>query len=183
MSKPNPEKTGAKPTQELPKGIQDSELYGLPGHLVRRCHQIATGLFHEELAEYGLTPAQFAVLRRLYELGSVDQITLSGYAAINHVTMGEVTRRLEGRGLLARRVNPEDRRARLLSLTDLGRELTERAMPAVYRVQERLLSPLRAAERKTLTALLQRIADENNELSRAPLKLRPRRPDRNSPED
>lgn len=174
MSRPDRRRNTDQPGRELPEGIRDSVLYGMPGHLIRRCHQIATGLFHEELAEHGLTPVQFAVMRRLYELGSVDQVTLSGYAAINHVTMGEVTRRLEGRGLLVRWVNPEDRRARLLSLTETGRALTERAMPAVRRVQERLLAPLAADERDTLTRLLQRIADENNELSRAPLKLRPR---------
>jgi DNA-binding MarR family transcriptional regulator len=159
------------PQQELE---QAPILDGLPGYLIRRCHQISLGLFHDELKEFNLTPVQFATLRTLYDLGSMDQVTLAGHAALDFVTMGEVARRLEGRGMLIRQVNPRDRRARLLQLTPIGVETVEAMMPGIAHMQERLLAPLSAAEKETLMTLLRRVAKENNALSRAPKKVRPR---------
>lgn len=151
----------------------DAHLHGLPGHLIRRCHQIAVALFLEECAGQDVTPIQYAVLSLLREYGSMDQITLAGYAALNRSTTGEVVARLEARGLLDRGDNPEDRRVRLLHLTTKGARLLDRLEVPVQRVQERILAPLSAAERTRFIDCLDRIATANNEFSRAPLRSRP----------
>ena len=36
-----------------------SDLYGMPGHLFRRVHQISSAIFAEECGAYGLTSVQF----------------------------------------------------------------------------------------------------------------------------
>jgi hypothetical protein len=43
-------------------------------------------------------------------------------------------------------------------------------MPSVDRAQARMLQPLKAADRKTLLALLEQLVDLNNEASRVPLR-------------
>jgi hypothetical protein len=43
-------------------------------------------------------------------------------------------------------------------------------MPAVDRVQARILQPLKPADRKTLLTLLEQLVDLNNEASRVPLR-------------
>ncbi len=55
--------------------------------------------------------------------------------------------RLEARGLLIRGFSAEDRRVRLLNLTQEGVDLIAQVTPAVVRAQSRILDPLSAAER------------------------------------
>lgn len=152
--------------------MADNNLYAMPAHLIRRCHQIAQGLFHEECEKHDLTPIQYGVLLLLREHAGVDQITLAGLAALNRSTAGDVMKRMEAAGLLERRESPEDRRVWLVHLTPAGDKLLGQVEDLVQRVQERLLAPLGAEERAVFLSCLTRIADENNELSRAPLRGR-----------
>ena len=145
-------------------------LYRLPGHLIRRCHQISVALFFEECAAFDITPQQYAVLSALAGNDGVDQITLAGLAAFNRTTAGEIVERMELAGLLARRNSSLDRRMKNIFITESGRKLLADANAAVDRVQERLLTPLDPGERARFIEYLARIASENNELSRAPLR-------------
>ncbi|MEX2365522.1 MAG: MarR family transcriptional regulator [Pseudohongiellaceae bacterium] len=142
------------------------------GYLIRRCHQITVALYLRELEEFDLTPAQFSMLRTVYALGALDQVALAGRLALDMATVGDVARRLDRRGLVTRKTNPNDRRARLVQITPVGEDIIEKMTPAVSRVQEEVLAPLTPEEGQTLISLLQRIANENNELSRAPQRRR-----------
>ncbi len=145
-------------------------LYQLPGHLIRRCHQISVALFFEECVAFDITPQQYAVLRVLVANDGVDQITLAGLAAFNRTTAGEIIERMESAGLVARRNSELDRRMKNIFITESGRRLLTDANAAVGRVQERLLTPLDRDERARFIEYLARIASENNERSRAPLR-------------
>jgi len=142
----------------------------MPGHLIRRCHQISVALFHQECAEYGITPQQYAILWVLSSHDGVDQITAAGLAALNRTTAGELVARLEDAGLLTRQDGSDDRRVKNLFITKAGMKLIRDVDTAVRRVQERLLEPLDKTERRQFIACLARIASVNNELSRAPLR-------------
>lgn len=150
----------------------ENNLYEMPAHLIRRCHQICQGLFHEEFEKHGITPIQYAVLKLLSKHSGVEQITLAGLAALNRSTAGDVLKRMETAGLLERRESPEDRRVWLVHLTSAGEIVLNKVEAAVVRVQDRLLAPLNDGEREQFLGFLTRIADENNELSRAPLRAR-----------
>jgi DNA-binding MarR family transcriptional regulator len=160
--------------------VKPGALYDMPGHLIRRCHQIAVALFFEECGAFEITPQQYAVLSVLADNDGVDQITLAGLAALNRTTAGEIVDRMVSAGLLERHDNPRDRRAKNIFLTQSSRTLLSEAREAVARVQQRLLQPLSPAERETLIRLLGRIASENNELSRAPLRVVPSRQRKNT---
>lgn len=149
------------------------DYYRLPGHLIRRLHQISVSLFAAEMAEAGLdlTPLQFAALAALSRSPGVDQVTLAGLLAYDRVTMSGVIDRLQKRGYVRREVSPRDRRARVLNLTDAGREVLAVVGPAVLRVQEDTLDGLDAGEREVLVELLARAVDAGNERTRAPLRL------------
>jgi DNA-binding MarR family transcriptional regulator len=150
--------------------IKPGALYGMPGHLIRRCHQIAVALFFEECGAFEITPQQYALLSVLADNDGVDQITLAGLAALNRTTAGEIVDRMVSAGLLERRDNPLDRRVKNIFLTKPCLALISAVHAAVVRVQERLLQPLNPTERAMFIELLARIASENNELSRAPLR-------------
>jgi DNA-binding MarR family transcriptional regulator len=69
---------------------------------------------------------------------------------------------------MQRKGSAEDRRGRLLSLTEDGQNLLQAIEPDVQKAQERILEPLPAAERDAFMCMLRKLVAANNELSRAP---------------
>lgn len=153
-----------------------SSFSGLPGHLLRRCHQIAVAIFLDESSIYDLTPLQFAVLIVLAEQGSQDQVTLGGEIALDRTTITVVVRNLEERGLIMRDKSGRDQRSKIVSITAQGQALLNEVLPAVHQAQARIMAPLTVEEGAQLLKLLDKLAEGNNELSRAPVRKRKARP-------
>ncbi len=143
-------------------------LEALPGHYIRRLQQIAVAIFLEEAEPHGITPVQFAALQTVGAQPGLDQRTLARTIGFDTSTIGGVVDRLEKRGLMLRHVGVEDRRLRLLTLTDEGQALLAQVMPAVLNTQERILAPLPAEDRPRFLAMLQVLVQGNNDRSRAP---------------
>jgi DNA-binding MarR family transcriptional regulator len=150
-----------------------AKLYTKPGHLIRRLQQIAVGAFLAEAGELGLTPVQYAALCGVRESEGVDIRRLAEIIALDRSTLGGTVARLAERGLLEQAPNPKDRRQKLLRVTTAGRRLLERAEPRVRMAQTRMLERLPEEDRGVFTALLVRLVDLNNSLSRAPAKAGP----------
>lgn len=148
-----------------------TDLDELPGHYIRRLHQIAVAIFLQETEAHGLTPVQFAALSKVGRTPGVDQRTLAGSIGLDTSTVAGVIDRLESRGLMQRNASPEDRRVRLLSLTTDGRKLLQAVEPDMLKAQQRILKPLPAAERDQFMRMLRQLVEANNELSRAPSEV------------
>ena len=144
------------------------ELDALPGHHIRRLHQIAVAIFLQETDAHGLTPVQYAAMQAVANTPGFDQRTLAGVVGFDTSTIGGVIDRLEARGLVTRSASANDRRVRLLTLTDAGRALLEAIIPSMLRAQERMLEPLPKRERTEFMRMLRVLVAANNELSRAP---------------
>jgi DNA-binding MarR family transcriptional regulator len=147
------------------------DLHSKPGHLIRRAQQIAVAIFMEECAAYDLTPVQYAALVAIRENPGTDATRLSALIAFDRSTLGNVLERLEARKLVTRFASPEDKRIKLLKLSATGSALVKRAQASVERAQERILEPLKPADRKKLMELLGQLVELNNEVSRAPQRL------------
>jgi DNA-binding MarR family transcriptional regulator len=157
-------RTKALPPMRLP------DVYEAPEHLIRRSQQIAVAIFLEEFDGHDVTPIQYAALIAIRDRPGMDQRTLVEQVAIDRSTIGSMLATLERRRLI-RRVTPEDnRRIKQLFITPKGEELLQATRRNIQRVQERILAPLPAKERKRFVALLSRVVDINNKFSRAPLK-------------
>ncbi len=135
----------------------------LPGHLIRRAHQASTAIFAQEMLKCGvdLTPFQFAALSSIADEPGLDQASVAARAAVDRATIGGVIDRLVDKGLVARQLSQTDRRARVLTLTDSGKDVLVRVQDAIAAVQDGLCAGLSAADRATLTGLLQRMADNH----------------------
>lgn len=86
------------------------------------------------LKPFGITHVQFVLLATLTYLessGPVTQKTLADMAATDPMMTSQVLRTLESRELVHRPVQPADRRARALTVTEAGRDLANRAVVAV----------------------------------------------------
>ena len=110
------------------------DLYLTPGHLIRRCQQIAVAIFMEETAASNITPPQFAALAALAEHPGIDQRRLADAIAFDRSTIGDLVARLESRGLVTRTVG-DDRRTKRLALTPAGDDLLQTLEAAVARTR------------------------------------------------
>lgn len=147
------------------------DLYAKPGHLLRRAHQISVALFTEECTKHDLTSVQYAALVAIDENPGVDATRLSGLIAFDRSTLGGVIERLEAKGLIYRGPSEGDKRIKLLYLSPAGRTLLTMVTPAVERVQERILEPLRPADRKTLIQLMIQLVNLHNDTLPSSLRL------------
>jgi MarR family transcriptional regulator, lower aerobic nicotinate degradation pathway regulator len=145
-------------------------VYTAPGYLFRRMQQIAVSIFIEECRAFDLTPVQYAALIAIHTHPGIDATRLSAVIAFDRSTLGNVIERLETKALIERKPSRGDKRIKLLYLTRSGAALLREIMSSVDRAQARMLQPLKAADRKTLMALLTQLVDLNNEASRVPLR-------------
>jgi DNA-binding MarR family transcriptional regulator len=165
---------GRKATaQEIENGeaTPDGSFLAMPGHLLRRCHQISVAIFLDECRAFDLTPLQFGVLSALDGFGSMDQARLGGVTALDRTTTIVVLTKLEDRGLITRVPSKKDKRAKIVAITEAGRRTLSEVLPSVAEVQKRILAPLNGRERAQLQSLLTKMAEGNNSQSRAPHKL------------
>ena len=115
------------------------------------------------LGAHGLTGPSFALLATLTRLAAPEGVSQRRLADELGLTAGTVSVRVDrlvGDGLVTRGPDPEDRRNTLIGLTERGREVSERAIPAHLANQRRLLAPLSDGERDALAHLLGRLLGE-----------------------
>ncbi|MBE9636640.1 MarR family transcriptional regulator [Salipiger pacificus] len=133
----------------------------MPGHLIRRLHQRSSAVFAERMksAPMELTSVQYAALDVLAREPGIDQARLASLIAYDRATIGEVVKRLEKKGLVARHVNEEDRRARTLRLTGEGEVALAQVAPMVAALQAEILGKLTEAEQAQFLQLARKAVD------------------------
>ena len=130
----------------------------LPGHLIRRVHQVSTAYCAEECGG-DLTAVQYAALVAIGAHPGIDATRLSEIIYFDRSTIGDVLDRMVGKDWIRRASTHTDRRVKLLEITPAGQGVLQQVEPAIGRVQARLLAPLSSAEARTLTRLLSKMAD------------------------
>lgn len=113
--------------------------------------------FRDLLAPLGLEPKVFALLASVASSEGVTQQAIAERMRVAPSRMVAFVDSLEERGLIERRQNPDDRRARALYLTPAGREMLGRAFAVANEHEQRLTSDLSGDEREQLLELLGRV--------------------------
>jgi DNA-binding MarR family transcriptional regulator len=148
------------------------------GYLIARAHWVFHHRGQETLDEVGggFSIKHFGAMSVLADEGPLSQQLLGERMAVDRSTMVTLIDDLERTGMVVRERNPSDRRAYALEATDEGRAWLERALAALLRTQDEILSPLDADERKQLTGLLQRLllGQPTELVSNPPIEVRPR---------
>ena len=157
-----------KKNADLETALDIEAVLEMPGHLLRRCHQIGVAVFLDECRAFDLTPPQFVTLTVLATYGPLDKATISGVAAFDRTTIAVVIKNLQDRGFVVTRASKADRRAKLNEITARGLSVRNAVQDHARRAQQRMLAPLSERERAELLRLLGKMANENNLLSRAP---------------
>jgi DNA-binding MarR family transcriptional regulator len=132
------------------------EMHELPGHLIRRAHQISGALFAANLSGYDLTSVQYAAMVAVACNPAIDATRLSELIAFDRATLGGVLDRLEAKGLLIRSASRQDRRIKTVTLTSAGEALLAEVEAKVLKAQADMLEPLDPEERRRFIALLKK---------------------------
>ena len=159
-----------KPSSAEGHGPSDrlADLYGRPGFLIRRAHQITTALFAEEAEPLGVTSTQFGLLVVLAARAPIDQIGVARLMGLDRSTTGMVLNTLETRGLIERVTDPRDRRRRVLNITPAGLERLRELEGPTRRAQQRALDVFSSDEAARFLALLKTFVAALNDDSRTP---------------
>ncbi|MEM0946757.1 MAG: MarR family transcriptional regulator [Pseudomonadota bacterium] len=149
------------------------DIYGLPGHLIRRMHQIHNSVFQTRVREagYDLTSVQFAALAAIDAYPGRDQATIAGLIAHDKATIGGVLDRLQQKDLIQRGIREQDKRARVLTLSEAGHTALAKLQPVIQGIQTEILPGLTDEERRVFVMLSAKVAEAGNHLSRAPLDM------------
>ena len=125
--------------------------------LITRARGSVLSSLDTELERYGVTGAQFEVLKNLFR-NTIE--TGASLCRALHYDTGSMTRmldRLEDKGLVRRERDARDRRVVLLHLTETGERLLPRIRPAARRALRRHLAGFAPREIERLKDYLGRI--------------------------
>jgi DNA-binding MarR family transcriptional regulator len=132
-----------------------------PLYLSRHFQQICTAMIAESLMGEELTPLHWTALACVDRSPGIDQRRLAEAVGIVPVNAGQIVDQLETMGLVDRRTNGADRRARVLRLTARGEKLRRRLIPKNLAANKRVLAPLAPNERELFLDLLVRVIRGN----------------------
>jgi DNA-binding MarR family transcriptional regulator len=139
------------------------ELDVSPTHTLQRITRLSLlqGVsFARVFAPYGVSFGEYLVLAALRRAGPpyrMNPTRLFNAVILSSGAMTNRLDRLEAMGLVERLPDPNDRRGRLVALTDRGRQLVDAAVVDHLQNEERLLGALDAGEREQLAGLLRKL--------------------------
>jgi DNA-binding MarR family transcriptional regulator len=110
------------------------------------------------LERHGLTMWEYIALSHLGAGPAGSQLGMAEAIGYDKTRLIALLERLEDRGLVSRRPDPEDRRARVVRLTPAGTRELRAARADIRTMERRVLSDLSADERSVLLAALPRLA-------------------------
>jgi DNA-binding MarR family transcriptional regulator len=102
----------------------------------------------------GLSMPQFSVLMQLHHKGACGMSEVSERFEITPAAASQLVDKLVQGGLVQREEDPDDRRAKLLNLTDKGRKLIRRGHEERYRWVDELGKKLTTEERAQVSEAL-----------------------------
>ena len=118
--------------------------------VARDIDKIALG----DIATTGVCTSDFAVLETLMNVGPSRVNAIAERVMLTSGSMTTAVDRLEERGLVRRAPDPTDARARVVELTESGRELIEPAFRAHQETMDGVFAGLSGEERASLLKLL-----------------------------
>ncbi len=121
---------------------------------VRRLSRRVSQIYDEALAGHGLTVGQFGLLACLSRRRGLGIGALAALLAADASTVSRLVRPLAADGLVAIRVDPTDKRGRLVWLTDAGHQRRAAAQAGWQAAQDAMVERLGGGRLAALRFLL-----------------------------
>ncbi len=118
----------------------------LAGQLAR----VFSRSLQKRAAALGFSPGQFPVLLELWQEDGLTQKQLLDKLEVEQATLANTLSRMERDGLILRTPHPSDKRAQIITLTELGRSLEISAVDAAAEADSAIFSGFRSFERELM---------------------------------
>ena len=115
--------------------------------------------FRSKLDEFNVTPAQYSILKCLWEQDNLSPKQLSQVLALDASTITGILDRLENKDLIRRVPSPADRRTLMIQLTDAGKALQTDIDRVIVEANHEVLADLTPEEQTALKGWLERICE------------------------
>lgn len=142
--------------------LQDPDSFGF---LVTDVSRLLRAEFDRRIAEagLGLTPGEARTLTHAYRMGMVRQTVLADSMGVEAMTLSTYLDRLQGRGLIERRPDTADRRAKLVKLTDKALSVLETVQEIGVGLRNDIAAKISAEEWQQLNQALLHTRDSLNQ--------------------
>jgi len=130
---------------------------GLVGYNLRRAYAVHMQRFTAVFGKLNIRPVQFTLLGHLYNNPGLNQSQMGKALDIQRANLVTLLDELEQRGLVRREMAENDRRSRVLSLTDAGKQLTEKMFRLHALMERDLDNQVGKAQRLKLVELLRAV--------------------------
>jgi DNA-binding MarR family transcriptional regulator len=117
----------------------------------------------------GLSMPQFGILMQLHYRHNCGVSDLSERFDITNAAASQLVDKLVQSGLIQREEDPNDRRAKLLNITEKGRQLIQQGIEERYRWVDQLARKLTEEERNKVSEALQIMTQAAKELEAEPI--------------
>jgi len=147
------------PTHHDESGRTPARLKDRPTWLISRAYARSSGLLNAGFEAHGrgLRGYHYRLLAALEEWGPVSQADLGRSTGIDRSDVTAALAELESRQLIERAIDPENKRRNIVSVTPEGARELRDLDTVVDAVQDELLAPLTASQRRQFVALISRL--------------------------
>jgi DNA-binding MarR family transcriptional regulator len=120
--------------------------------------QRTRALVNEAMHDAGLRPDEYAAYSVVFEMQAITLTEMATQLSMPVTTVAEYVRAMTERGHVGRKPDPNDQRARLLTLTPAGIRAHRRASRTFERAHQALLRELDPLDEDATREVLQRLA-------------------------
>jgi MarR family transcriptional regulator, lower aerobic nicotinate degradation pathway regulator len=142
-------------------GRAPARLKDRPTWLISRAYARSSGLLNAGFEAHGngLRGYHYRLLAALEEWGPASQADLGRSTGIDRSDVTAALAELESRNLIARTVDPGNKRRNIVTLTPEGIDQLRDLDAVVDTIQGELLAPLTPTQRRQFTKLISRLAE------------------------
>jgi DNA-binding MarR family transcriptional regulator len=119
--------------------------------------------------QVGMSQVRRQLLTVLADEGEVSHATLAKRLGVDGAAVTRLVKSLESQGVVSRRLDPQDNRFTLASLTEAGHDLVARLQSAHRHYQELLLAGIGQDEQESVVAVLERVRRNIEQVQQPPL--------------
>lgn len=129
--------------------------------LIKRASLITEKLSNKMLAQYNLSTSQYKIMVMLYNYPdkTIRQIDIEEMYSLTNPTVTGIIQNLERKNLIVREQNPDDKRSKVLCLTEKAYEMKEELLSLGETVEKQITESLTNEEHKELCFLLNKMID------------------------
>ena len=132
------------------------------GILISYTYRFYTNYFEKILAKYDLTRSQTHFLLGLNQKDHVSQEEICSLFSMSEGTVARTMKRLEDKNLIIRKTNPEDKRKKVVIITDKGREQVKEIEFLEKNLENNFASEVSKEKLDELKILLKKLAETIN---------------------